>query len=160
MILKPIDALTWTCPAPGSDLNAILVNLFAYNSIRFLQTDSAGSQLDADPYSFFAVNRVLSIRPVVRNPRNRYGSALYECLLTIAKPADPSLEVETVNVPGQFDTITREFLDLAFANTLRSYFACCDYPVTIAVIRPIWNSTNAVKRVNHSGVEINLTIEI
>lgn len=159
MILKPID-ISYTCSAPGTDLDGILANIFAFNNIVFVQTDQAGAQINPDPYAFFAINRVLAIRPIARNTVNKYSSASYECLLTIARPINADLEVETVNVDGQFETITRQFLSLDFANALRAYFMCCDYKVSIVQIRPIWNSTAAAKRVNHSGVEINLTIEI
>lgn len=159
MILKPIDD-AWICPATGADIDDVLKNLFGFNGIKFLQTDSAGSQLNADPYEFFAINRVLLIRPISKNPNNRYSEASYDCLLTIAKPADASQEVETVDIDGQFETITREFLTLGFLNTLKSYFQCCGYRVNIVQVRPIWNSTIAAKRINHSGVEITLTVEI
>ena len=159
MILKPIDE-TWACPAANADVNDVLKSIFEYNSINFIQTDAAGASMDADPYAFFAVNRVLLVRPVVLNGVNRYSSARYDCLLTIARAVSPSLEVETGSVDGQFDTITKEFLNITFLNTLRSYFRCCDQTVIISQVRPIWNSTVALKRVNHSGVEITLTIEI
>jgi len=159
MILKPIDE-TWFCPAPGAGVNEVLKKLFDFNSINFIQTDAAGSSMDADPYAFFAVNRVLLVRPVVGNPNNRYTAVNYDCLLTIARAVTPSLEVETGSVDGQFDTITKELITAEFLNTLKSYFRCCGYGVTINQVRPIWNSTAAVKRVNHSGVEITLTIEI
>ena len=160
MILKPIDG-SWTCPAQGADIDDVLRNLFGFNSIKFIETDAAGAEMDSDPYSFFAINRVLLIRPIAKNRINKYSSASYDCLLTIARAVDPSMEVESVqSVDGQFDTITREFTKLDFLNVLRSYFTCCDYAVTITQVRPIWNSTTAAKRVNHSGVEINLTIEI
>ena len=159
MILKPIDT-DYVCLPQGASIDDVLKNIFVFNDIVFVQTDGAGAQLDHDPYSFFAVNRVLSMRPIAKNTVNRYSSANYECLLTIAKPAEPSLEVETTNVDGQFETITREFLTLEFINTLRSYFHCCGYFITINQIKPIWNSTIAAKRINHSGVEISLSVEI
>jgi hypothetical protein len=159
MILQPINN-DWVCPASNADINDVLKNIFEFNNINFIQTDIAGASIDTDPYSFFAVNRVLLFRPVVLNQVNKYSNASYECLLTIARAVSPSLEVETGSVDGQFDTITKEFLNIAFLNTLRSYFKCCGYEVTISQVRPIWNSTSAVKSVNHSGVEINLTVEI
>lgn len=159
MILKPIDE-NWTCPAPDSDIDGVFKNIFLFNEMEFVQTDAAGSQINSDPYKFFAINRVLLIRPISKNPNNRYSSANYDCLLTIAKPTDSSQEVETVSVNGQFDEITKEFLNISFANTLKSYFQCCDYKIVITQIRPIWNSTVAAKRINHSGVEINLSVEI
>lgn len=158
-MLKPID-IDYVCPVAGSDIDIILKNIFDFNNIKFVQTDNAGSQLNSDPYSYFAVNRVLLIRPISTNTINKYNSANYDCLLTIAKPVDASQEIETVNVDGQFDTITKDFLNLTFANTLRSYFKCCGYDINIVQIKPIWNSTVAVKRINHSGVEINFTVEI
>ena len=81
-------------------------------------------------------------------------------MLTIAKPINHDLEVETVNVLGQFDTITKELISLEFLNTLRSYFKCCDYEIVITNVTPIWNSARAVPAVNHSGVEINYTITL
>ena len=134
-------------------------SFFGFNSIVYVETDIAGSQLqNLDPYSFFAVNRVLNLVPLAG--QNRYSRATYNCLLTIAKPINHDLEVETVNVPGQFDTITKELLSLEFLNTLRSYFKCCDYEIVITNVTPIWNSTRAVPAVNHSGVEINYTVTI
>lgn len=159
MILKPIDQ-DWVCPANDADVDDVFKNLFGFNGIKFVETDAAGASTDADPYSFFAINRVLLIRPISKNPNNRYSAASYDCLLTIAKAVNSSLEVETVSVDGQFDTITKEFLTLDFLNTLKSYFQCCGYKINIVQARPIWNSTTAAKRVNHSGVEINLTVEI
>jgi hypothetical protein len=158
-MLRPID-IDYSCPIDGSDIDDVLKNIFNFNNIKFIQTDQAGSQLDTDPYSFFAINRVLLIKPIAKNTNNRYSSATYDCLLTIAKPTDASQEVETVNIDGQFETITKEFLTLTFLNTLRSYFKCCGYGVNIIQVRPIFNSTIAAKRLNHSGVEINLTVEI
>jgi len=159
-ILKPID-VDYVCPAPGASLDDIFKNMFGFNDIKFIQTDAAGAHLPGvDPYSFFAVNRVLAIRPIETKPSNRYSSAAYDCLLTIGRAVDPSLEIETINVDGQFDTITAQFMDLGFINTLKSYFTCCDYRVHIISVVPIWNSVKAVKPVNHSGVEINLTVTI
>ena len=158
MILKPIDP-DYICPIDLS-IDNVFKNIFGFNDIVFIETDQAGAQLDSDPYSFFAINRVLAFKPITQS-NNKYSSAVYDCLLTIAKPADPSQEVESViSVDGQFETITKEFLTLEFANTLRSYFICCDQKITINQIKPIWNSTIAAKRINHSGVEINLSIEI
>ena len=156
-ILKPIDE-TYTCVAANTP-DDILRSLFGFNGITYVETDIAGSQLqNLDPYSFFAVNRVLNLVPLAG--QNRYSQATYNCLLTIAKPINHDLEVETVNVPGQFDTITKELLSLGFLNTLRSYFQCCDYEIVITNVTPIWNSTRVVPAVNHSGVEINYTLTI
>ena len=156
-ILKPIDE-TYTCVAANTP-DDILRSLFGFNGITYVETDIAGSQLqNLDPYSFFAVNRVLNLVPLAG--QNRYSQASYNCLLTIAKPINHDLEVETVNVLGQFDTITKELLSLEFLNTLRSYFKCCDYEIVITNVTPIWNSTRAVPAVNHSGVEINYTVTI
>lgn len=159
-ILKPIDD-AYVCPVAGTDLDGIFRNLFGFNNIAFIETDIAGGHLpNADYYSFFAVNRLLAIRPVETRPSSRYGSAAYDCLLTIAKPVEPNREVENVNVPGQFELITKQFMNLDFINTFKSYFTCCDYAIQIISIRPIWNSTIALKEHNHSGVEINLTVTI
>lgn len=159
-ILKPIDD-NYVCPVSGTDLDGIFRNLFGFNDIAFIETDIAGGHLpNADAYSFFAVNRLLAIRPIETRPSSRYGSAAYDCLLTIAKPIDDRIEVETINVPGQFELITSQFMNLDFLNTLKSYFTCCDYTIQIISCRPIWNSVNAVKEHNHSGVEINLTVTL
>ena len=156
-ILKPIDE-TYTCAAANTP-DDILRSFFGFNGITYVETDIAGSQLqNLDPYSFFAVNRVLNLVPLAG--QNRYSQASYNCLLTIAKPINHDLEVETVNVLGQFDTITKELISLEFLNTLRSYFKCCDYEIVITNVTPIWNSTRAVPAVNHSGVEINYTVTI
>ena len=156
-ILKPIDE-TYTC-VDATTPDDILRSFFGFNNIVYVETDIAGSQLqNLDPYSFFAVNRVLNLVPLAG--QNRYSRATYNCLLTIAKPINHDLEVETVNVPGQFDTITKELLSLEFLNTLRSYFKCCDYEIVITNVTPIWNSTRAVPSVNHSGIEINYTVTI
>ena len=156
-ILKPIDE-NYTC-VDANTPDDILRAFFGFNSITYVETDIAGSQLqNLDPYSFFAVNRVLNLVPLAG--QNRYSQATYNCLLTIAKPINHDLEVETVNVPGQFDTITKELLSLEFLNTLRSYFKCCDYEIVITNVTPIWNSVRAVPAVNHSGVEINYTVTI
>ena len=156
-ILKPIDE-TYTCVAATTP-DDILRSFFGFNNIVYVETDIAGSQLqNLDPYSFFAVNRVLNLVPLAG--QNRYSRATYNCLLTIAKPINHDLEVETVNVLGQFDTITKELLSLEFLNTLRSYFKCCDYEIVITNVTPIWNSTRAVPAVNHSGIEINYTVTI
>ena len=156
-ILKPIDK-TYTCVDLRSRRN-IKKTIFGFNNIVYVETDIAGSQLqNLDPYSFFAVNRVLNLVPLAG--QNRYSQASYNCLLTIAKPINHDLEVETVNVLGQFDTITKELLSLEFLNTLRSYFKCCDYEIVITNVTPIWNSTRAVPAVNHSGIEINYTVTI
>lgn len=157
-VLKPIDN-DYICPASVASPDDFLKVLFAFNDIVCIETDITGSQLqNLDPYSFFAVNRVLNFVPVATN--NKYSQAAYNCLLTIAKPINPDLEVETVNVAGQFDTITKGLLSLEFINTLRSYFKCCDYPMEVTSVTPIWNSTRAVPAVNHSGVEINFTVTI
>jgi len=112
-ILKPIDE-TYTC-VDATTPDDILRSLFGFNGITYVETDIAGSQLqNLDPYSFFAVNRVLNLVPLAG--QNRYSRAAYNCLLTIAKPINHDLEVETVNVPGQFDTITKELLSLEFLN--------------------------------------------
>jgi len=160
-ILKPIDN-TFVCPVNAQDLDAILKSMFGYTGIRFIETDAAGAHFPGlDPYGFFAVNRVLVVRPIETKPSNRYSSFAYDCLLTIARPADVTREVETNNaMDGQFDTITKELISPAFINTLKSYFTCCDYGFSVIAIRPIWNSTTAVKGVNHSGIEINLTLTI
>ena len=156
-ILKPIDE-TYTCVAATTP-DDILRSFFGFNNIVYVETDIAGSQLqNLDPYSFFAVNRVLNLVPLAG--QNRYSRATYNCLLTIAKPINHDLEVETVNVLGQFDTITKELLSLEFLNTLRSYFKCCDYEIVITNVTPIWNSIRAVPAVNHSGIEINYTVTI
>ena len=156
-ILKPIDE-TYTC-ADANTPDDILRSFFDFNSIVYIETDIAGSQLqNLDPYSFFAVNRVLNLVPLAG--QNRYSQASYNCLLTIAKPINHDLEVETVNVLGQFDTITKELISLEFLNTLRSYFKCCDYEIVITNVTPIWNSARAVPAVNHSGIEINYTVSI
>ena len=156
-VLKPIDG-TYTCPEDLT-LEALLLNAFTFNGIKYVETDIAGSQLqNLDPYSFFAVNRVLNFVPTAS--ANKYSQAAYNCLLTIAMPVDPSLEVETVNVDGQFTTITEQLISLEFLNTLRSYFKCCDVPMSITNVTPIWNSNRAVPAVNHSGVEINYTVTI
>ena len=156
-ILKPIDE-NYTC-VDANTPDDILRAFFGFNSIVYVETDIAGSQLqNLDPYSFFAVNRVLNLVPLAG--QNRYSQATYNCLLTIAKPINHDLEVETVNVLGQFDKITKELLSLEFLNTLRSYFKCCDYEIVINNVTPIWNSTRAVPAVNHSGVEINYTVTL
>jgi hypothetical protein len=159
MILKPIDD-KFICPVIGSDIDDILKNIFDFNNINFIETDVFGSQINPDPYCFFAINRILLIRPIAKNSINKYSSASYDCILTIAKPSDASIEIESTNVDGQFEIITKQFLNLEFINTLRSYFRCCGYNINIQQIRPIWNSTQSAKRVNHSGVEINFTAEI
>ena len=156
-ILKPIDE-NYTC-VDANTPDDILRAFFGFNGITYVETDIAGSQLqNLDPYSFFAVNRVLNLVPLAG--QNRYSQATYNCLLTIAKPINHDLEVETVNVFGQFDAITKELISLEFLNTLRSYFKCCDYEIVITNVTPIWNSTRAVPAVNHSGVEINYTVTI
>ena len=156
-ILKPIDE-TYTC-VDANTPDDILRSFFGFNGITYVETDIAGSQLqNLDPYSFFAVNRVLNLVPLAG--QNRYSRATYNCLLTVAKPINHDLEVETVNVLGQFDTITKELISLEFLNTLRSYFKCCDYEIAITNVTPIWNSTRAVPAVNHSGIEINYTVTI
>ncbi len=156
-ILKPIDE-TYTC-VEATTPDDILRSLFGFNGITYVETDIAGSQLqNLDPYIFFAVNRVLNLVPLAG--QNRYSRATYNGLLTIAKPINHDLEVETVNVQGQFDTITKELISLEFLNTLRSYFKCCDYEMVITNVTPIWNSTRAVPAVNHSGVEINYTVTL
>ena len=156
-ILKPIDE-TYIC-VDATTPDDILRSFFDFNNIVYVETDIAGSQLqNLDPYSFFAVNRVLNLVPLAG--QNRYSRATYNCLLTIAKPINHDLEVETVNVQGQFDTITKELISLEFLNTLRSYFKCCDYEIVITNVTPIWNSTRAVPAVNHSGIEINYTVTI
>lgn len=161
-ILKPLDD-TFVCPAALTPAD-IFKGIALFNSIVYVETDVQGSQLtNLDPYKFFAVNRVLSFGPVVTanalRTNVKYSSMRYNCLLTIAKPINPDLEVETVKVPGQFDKITKEFLTLEFINTFRSYFACCGYALESINIKPIWNSTVACV-VNHSGVEINFYITI
>lgn len=159
-ILKPIDD-TYVCPVPGTDLNGIFKNLFGFNNITYIETDIAGGHLpNADPYNFFAVNRLINIRPIETRPSSRYGSAAYDCVLTIARPIQPDLEIETIDVPGQFEVITSQFMNLEFINTLKSYFTCCDYTFQVISCRPIWNSVKAVTEHNHSGVEINLTVTI
>lgn len=159
-ILKPIDdnyvcAVAYT---PADILRAISV----FNGLVYVETDSKGSQLrDLSPYDFFMVNRVLSFGPVQQTSSNKYSRMRYECLLTIAQPINPDLEVETVNVPGQFDEITAQFLTLEFTNLFRAYFNCCGHTVDNIRFRPIWNSNVAIPAINHSGVEItfNLTID-
>lgn len=156
-ILKPIDE-NYICPLATSP-DDILRVLFEFNGITYGETDIAGSQLqNLDPYKFFAINRLLNFVPVASN--NKYSQATYNCLLTIAKPINHDLEVETVNVPGQFDTITKELLDLAFINQLRAYFKCCDYQIEITNVTPIWNSNRVAPAVNYSGVEINYSVTI
>lgn len=158
-ILKPIDE-TFVC-SNASTPDGVLANIFDFNELLYIETDIAGSQLeDLDPYSFFAVNRVLNFAPVVNNSRNKYAQMRYDCLLTIAKPINPDLEVETVNIAGQFDTITKEVLTLDFINTFKSYFTCCEYLIENIRCTPIWNSNRAVPAINHTGVEINFTVTI
>ena len=158
-ILKPIDE-TFVCPVAESP-DDVLRNIFVYNDLLYIETDIAGSQLqNVDPYSFFAVNRVLNFSPVVNNSRNRFAQVRYEAILTIAKPVIASLEVETVDVPGQFDTITKELLALGFLNTFKSYFTCCDFTIENIRCVPIWNSNRAVPAINHTGVEITYTVTI
>jgi len=150
-ILKPIDE-DWVCPIAETP-DGVLSGIFAFSDLLYIETDIAGSQLkDIDPYSFFAVNRVLNFAPIAQSSRSKYSQLRYECLLTIAKPVDPSLEVETVNVPGQFDTITKELLTLGFINTFKSYFTCCDFLIENIRCVPIWNSNRAVPAINHTGV--------
>jgi len=158
-ILKPIDE-TFTCVVATTPDN-VLANIFNFNDLLYIETDIAGSQLqNLDPYSFFAVNRVLTFGPVVNNSRNKYAQMRYDCLLTIAKPINADLEVETVNVEGQFDTITKELLTLEFINTFKSYFTCCDYLIETIRLRPIFNSNVATPAVNHTGVEITFSVTI
>lgn len=157
MILKPIDE-NYTC-IDASTPDDILINIFGFNNMVYVETDAAGSQLqNLDFYSFFAINRILNLIPV--NSSNKYSQAAYNCLLTIAKPINMDLEVETVNVAGQFDIITKELISLAFLNQLRAYFKCCDYDMQITNVTPIWNSNRAAPAVDHSGVEITYTVTI
>ena len=89
-ILKPIDE-NYPC-VDANTPDDILRLLFDFNSIVYVETDIAGSQLqNLDPYSFFAVNRVLNLTPIAST--NRYSRATYNCLLTIAKPINHDLEV-------------------------------------------------------------------
>ena len=156
-ILKPIDG-TYICPTDLT-LDSLLATAFDFNGMIYIETDIAGSQLqNLDPYSFFAVNRVINMQPI--SSTNRYSQANYNCLLTIAQPADASLEVETINVDGQFATITEKLMTLEFLNTLRSYVKCCGAPMSITTVTPIYNSNRAVPAVNHSGIEINYQITI
>ena len=158
-ILKPINE-AFNC-AVATTPDDVLSNIFAFNELLYIETDIAGAQLkDLDPYAYFGVNRVLNFAPVSSNSRNRFSEMRYECLLTLAKPIDPALEVETVSVPGQFDTITKELLGLDFVNTFKSYFSCCDYAIENIRLTPIWNSNRAVPAINHTGVEINFTVTI
>jgi hypothetical protein len=158
-ILKIIDS-DYVCVTSPS-LDGILANIFDFNNIIFIETDIAGSQLqDLDPYSFFAVNRVLSFAPISNNSRNRYSQIKYDCLLTFAKPVNPSLEIETVNVPGQFDLITKELLTLEFLNTFKNYFTCCDFLIENVKCKPIFNSNVATPAINHTGIEINFSVTI
>lgn len=160
MILKPIDS-DFITPSVTADLDDILRNIFVFNDINFIETDQAGAQIEANPYDYFAINRVLLIRPISKSRNNRYAGLSHDCLLTIAKPISPDVEVEfTTGDVGQFEKITKDFLSIDFFNTFKSYFSCFGYSINITQMRPIWNSTNAAKRINHSGVEISLTIEI
>ena len=156
-ILKPIDE-NYICPLATSP-DDILRTLFDFNNIVYVETDIVGSQLqNVDPYSFFAVNRLLNFNPIASN--NKYSQAVYNCVLTIAKPSNPALEVETINVSGQFDTITKELLKLEFINQLRAYFKCCDFEMNITSVTPFWNSNKVVPAINHTGIEINFNVKI
>lgn len=158
-ILKPIDG-TFTCVTAGTP-DTQLANIFGFNDLLYIETDIAGSQLqDLNPDMFFAVNRVLAYGPVANNSRNKYAQMKYDCLLTIAKPSDARQEVETVDVPGQFDEITKELLTLDFINTFKSYFTCCDYLVEAIRCRPVWNVNTMVPAVNYTGVEINFSVTL
>lgn len=142
----------WNC-ATDFGVDAILKNIFDFNNITYIEADITGAQLNADPYSYFAINRIISFKPI--NSYNKYSLFAFDCVLTIAKPADASMEVF-----DQYDKIVKPFLNPEFANVFRSYFSCCDLKLTINQIKPIYNSTSAVKNVNHSGVEITFTVEI
>ena len=73
-ILKPIDE-NYTC-VDANTPDDILRLLFGFNGISYVETDIAGSQLqNLDPYSFFAVNRVLDLSPIAST--NRYSQATY-----------------------------------------------------------------------------------
>jgi hypothetical protein len=158
-ILKPIDD-GYVCTVAVSPAD-ILKAIAAFNGMVYVETDAKGSQLrDLSPYDFFMVNRVLAFGPATQTSTNRYSKMRYECLLTIAQPINPDLEVETVNVPGQFDEITAQFLTLDFTNTFRAYFNCCGYTIDTIRFRPIWNSTVAVPAINHSGVEISFNVTL
>jgi len=158
MILKPIDE-TFACVLATTP-DEVLANIFTFNDLLYVETDVAGSQLQPASGLYFGVNRVIAYGPIANNSRNRYAQMKYDCLLTIAKPINADLEVETVNVPGQFDTITKELLTLEFINTFKSYFTCCDYLIEAIRLRPIFNSNVATPAVNHTGVEINFTVTI
>jgi hypothetical protein len=159
MILKAIDE-TYTCPIAVTP-DDILKSIFAFNAMKYVETDSNGSQLqNLDPYTFFGVNRVLAYGPVSNNSRNKYTQMTYDCLLTFAKPISPDLEIESINVEGQFDSITKGLLEREFINTFKSYFTCCDYLIEAIRCRPIFNSNLAVAAINHSGIEITFTLTI
>lgn len=159
-ILKPKD-ITFNCPAPGADLNAILLNAFRFSGIKFIQTDTAGGTLhNQPPTNFFAANRVVQVRPIETRPSAKYSSLNYDCVLTLARPVNAGLEVQTVNVDGQYTVIVEELLSLSFINTFKSYFTCCDYPIQVAGVRPVYNRNDAVKDINYTGVEITFTITL
>ena len=158
-ILKPIDANYLKIVALSPD--DLLKNIFDFNELVYLESDANGSQVETlDNYSFFGINRVLNYRPIANNSRNKYSEMAYDCVLTFAKPESPDLTIETLNVEGQFDTITKELLKLEFVNTFKSYFTCSGYLIEEIRLRPIYNSTAAVQAVNHTGVEINFTLTI
>jgi hypothetical protein len=158
-ILKSLDE-TFVC-AVATTPDDVLANIFGFNDLLYVETDVAGSQLqNLNPTLFFAVNRVLTYGPVVNNSRNRYAQMKYDCMLTIARPSDARQEVETLDVPGQFDEITKELLTLDFINTFKSYFSCCDHLIEAIRCRPVWNVNTVVPAVNYSGVEITFSVTI
>ena len=159
-ILKPIDGNYVCVVNPLSPDDVFKYVLGAFNDILYIETDNAGAQLRPVDGKYFAVNRLIAFGPVEHLSNNKYSSMAYDCLLTIATPSNASLEVETVDVPGQFDTITKEFLTLDFINIFKSYFSCCDMRVTAPRIRPVWNVGTYAPAVNYSGVEITFTLTI
>lgn len=160
-ILKPIDE-TFVCvsnPTTPDDILNYVLGVF--NGIAYVETDNNGAYLQNIAYNeFFAVNRLLFFGPVASGANNRYSGMTYDCLLTIARPSDPRQEVETIDVPGQFDEITKEFLTLDFINAFKSYFSCCGQSIANPRIKPVWNVNTYVPAINYSGVEITFTLTI
>jgi len=165
-ILKPIDE-TFVCVANPQTPDAIFKYVLGeFSNLLYIETDNMGSQLRPKPDQFFAVNRLLAFGPVQTSDNsrtnNKYSSASFDCLLTIAKPSDARQEIENTELTnvGQFDEITSQFLKLDFINTLRSYFACCGQTITAPRIRPVWNVNTYMPAVNYTGVEITFTLTI
>lgn len=139
--------------------DALLRQIFEYNDYLFFETDINGSQLTGlNPNMFFGINRVINFKPIEKSSGNRFDAINYDCILTIAKPSNASLEVETLDVLGQFDTITKEFLTLNFLNTFASYFKCVGFEAKNISIKPVWNINTVLPAVNYSGVEISFSI--